>query len=484
MDLLNFFFANNIILRECFDALKAGVLITDRNSQIVYANTYSRDILRCDLTGMSPAPWRNNESLKRILNGEDLPEFKMRITIDNTDCCLAIKAIPLKNQEGSVLGAFINFHDITEDYLQEKMMLKKQGFYQRLLDLIPAYIIMKNLDGIYVFSNKFFNEAFSNGPVLGKKTIQLFSSETNRMINENDARVIKQEKVLEFIENLPHKDGTLHICRTIRFPTYDEENNIDGICAIALDETEKIAQQKKAEKERVNNINATKLASLGTLAAEIGHEINNPLGIMKTSVMVLREMIEKNEPVKDQLHQVGIIDQTLDRINNIVKALKFLSRDSTNEEFALCSVGDIIADTEILCRTKLKLKNVKYHFDQGEVDLNETIPCNRVQISQVLLNVFVNAIDAVSEQITPVIKLRLEQDEDFLYFKISDNGQGVPQELRAKIFEPFFTTKKLGMGTGLGLSISKDIMEKHAGDLLLSETEDNNCFIIKLPRKL
>jgi two-component system NtrC family sensor kinase len=106
--------------------------------------------------------------------------------------------------------------------------------------------------------------------------------------------------------------------------------------------------------------------------------------------------------------------------------------------------------------------------------------CNPQQLSQVFMNLLVNASHAIENQ--GEIALMTWSDNDFMYVTVSDNGCGIPEEIQRKIFEPFFTTKEIGKGTGLGLSISYEIIKKHGGDLTVeSAVGKGTTFTVKLP---
>jgi two-component system NtrC family sensor kinase len=108
------------------------------------------------------------------------------------------------------------------------------------------------------------------------------------------------------------------------------------------------------------------------------------------------------------------------------------------------------------------------------------IICNPQQLSQVFMNLLVNASHAIENQ--GEIALTTWSDNDFIYVSVADSGCGIPEEIQRKIFEPFFTTKEIGKGTGLGLSISYDIIRKHGGDLTVeSVVGTGTTFTVKLP---
>lgn len=109
--------------------------------------------------------------------------------------------------------------------------------------------------------------------------------------------------------------------------------------------------------------------------------------------------------------------------------------------------------------------------------------CDRVQISQVMINFLSNAFDAIESHQEKWVEINCEDDTYFDIITFTDSGHGIPPEVVEKMFNPFYTSKDVGKGTGLGLSISKGIMEKHGGEIMVDRTSKNTCFVLKIPKE-
>jgi C4-dicarboxylate-specific signal transduction histidine kinase len=143
-------------------------------------------------------------------------------------------------------------------------------------------------------------------------------------------------------------------------------------------------------------------------------------------------------------------------------------------------VAKIVADTLEICRAKFKAHRVELILPQAIPELS--VPCREVQISQALLNLLQNALDAVLEgEGERWVRLEIEPRHDAVALSVIDSGPGIPVEIRARVMEPFFTTKPVGKGTGLGLSLSKTIAEDHEGSLEHGEDHGHTRFSIILP---
>lgn len=500
MKLLESFYLNKITLTTIFNSFSEGLWILNNEKQVVYTNAFSQGLFSSIKKNMPNDQWIEELEIYYVnqrtllpyeeypiilaLNGLIVKEYKLYIKNkgEKDGLFLSVNAVPLKDKQGEIQGAMATFRDITRAVIRERKIVEDRAFYQKLIDHIPAGILVKDLEGKYIFTNKMSKEAFPEIQLKGKTVFDLVPYETARKVNEENNKALAQKSDTEYLVDLPLPDGSLGHYRMINFPTFDNGNNLSGLCIIAFDETQKVEHQKIIEAERIKSINASKLAALGTLAAEIGHEINNPLGIIKTSLIVLKSMLKDSESLEEIYAQIDVIDQTTNRITDIVGALKHVSRDSSNEEISTCSLEEILKDVRALCQTKFKIKGIKLDFDISKVDLSIKVNCLRVQVSQVLLNVLMNACDAIENLNNPWIKVILIEDETNFLFKILDSGPGIATDIQDKIFDPFFTTKGIGEGTGLGLSIAKDIMLRQSGDIYLDPSEAASCFIIKLPK--
>ena len=120
-------------------------------------------------------------------------------------------------------------------------------------------------------------------------------------------------------------------------------------------------------------------------------------------------------------------------------------------------------------------------FVPGDPSIN--IRMQYLSLSQVLVNLLSNGLDAVKGIQKAWLALRIEVEADWLYIKIVDSGSGVPEHVKAHLFENYFTTKELGQGTGIGLPLSLEIVKRHGGDLYLDQMAENTTFVVKLPRR-
>ncbi|MES2527682.1 MAG: ATP-binding protein [Bdellovibrionota bacterium] len=221
---------------------------------------------------------------------------------------------------------------------------------------------------------------------------------------------------------------------------------------------------------------ASRLALIGEVASSIGHEIKNPLFVVRHYTTKL--MSEQNIVEREHIHDN--ISKNIDRISRILKSLSTQSREASHDSLEKVSIASVIEDALEVLAPKIKYGNISVDKD---LKFEGAINCRSAAISQVIANLLSNAIDAVADTDVDKRKICIEsgQDNDGVFLRITDSGPGVSDDMREKIFESFITTKKNGKGSGLGLPISKKIMEEHQGTLLLNSNISSSCFELRFP---
>ncbi|MCM2280488.1 MAG: ATP-binding protein [Bdellovibrionaceae bacterium] len=241
-------------------------------------------------------------------------------------------------------------------------------------------------------------------------------------------------------------------------------------------------EELKATQDQL--IHSEKLAGLGVLAAGIAHEVNNPLAIIAGHFEIIKGLLAKQEgSLQGQLNQsLTKVDKSIDRIAKIVRNVNDFSRQA-KREFAKLELKSVVHSSLNLVDRPLSLSQIEVQtsLPKQPVYVLGELPC----LEQVLINVFMNAIDAIKEK--PGVKggrlrVHLRRLRGHARLTIADNGAGIDPVVKSRVFEPFFTTKDVGVGTGLGLSISHGIIKDHGGTIDLVPREGNGAkIIIHLP---
>lgn len=241
----------------------------------------------------------------------------------------------------------------------------------------------------------------------------------------------------------------------------------------------KVASQALLESQQ-QMVYSAKMASLGEMAAGVAHEINNPLAIITGKCDSLLSkfsegIVDRNEieTALLKMRNSGV------RAAKIIKSLRYFAGDAEKVPFEDHKFKDIFEDVSSFFTEKAQKSNISI-LVKGDIDFN--LNCNRIQIEQVLLNLILNAMDAVEGARNPEIIVSTKIEGSKVSIRIQDNGIGISSAAAGKIMTPFFTTKPVGKGVGLGLSISKGIVEAHGGDLVVESLSSPTVFLITLPK--
>jgi two-component system NtrC family sensor kinase len=224
-------------------------------------------------------------------------------------------------------------------------------------------------------------------------------------------------------------------------------------------------------------VQSHKLRAVGTLTAGVAHELNNPINNITLTAHLLLEDYkelsdgERQDMIQDLVSQAG-------RAQSIVRNLLDFARESESKIEPL-DLGAVIQETIKLAGNQIKLSSA--HLDVSIIPNLPRIHGDQQQLTQVFLNILLNALDAIPKKGRIQISVAPE-DPNFLAVKINDNGSGIPEHILSNIFDPFFTTKTQGKGTGLGLSVSQGIIARHGGQIRVSSKEGvGTTFTIILP---
>lgn len=226
---------------------------------------------------------------------------------------------------------------------------------------------------------------------------------------------------------------------------------------------------------------AHKLKAVGTLTAGVAHELNNPLNnIMLTSTSLMEEYKELSD--EDREDMINDLLNESERAQKIVRKLLDFAREGDMERKALV-VEEVLDQTIQLTSNQIKLSGVKV---KGEIDSDvPQVYGDKQQLTQVFLNIILNAVDAMPDGGTLTIAVHNTKEREYVAIDFTDTGVGIPEHKLTEIFDPFFTSKKnrkSKKGTGLGLSVSLGIVRRHGGEIkVASKVDKGTTFSVLLP---
>ena len=359
--------------------------------------------------------------------------------------------------------------------------LHAKGTLLRILNLDTGALEIKSAYGLS-------DDYLSKGPATARNLItDLYIGNKAIVIEDiqNDLRILyPKETAAEGIKKVidaPLKfrnqiAGILRICfDTDRKFSEDEIQFIESLaaqCACAIEKVRVIEEQQNQYNKLV--LQTEKLSALGRMAAGIAHEINNPLA----GVLLYSSNLYKKASVDSPFHEgLGIIIRETQRCKVIIQDLLEFSREQEPTK-TLTNINEVIEKSLKILDNEFRLRHIKIeNKSSGEI---EPTLLDENQIEQVLVNLLLNAAQAIDKNGTIVIETLKHPVRKRIVVRITDSGLGIPLEHMSKIFDPFFSTKK--NGSGLGLAVSYGIIRNHKGRLDVENLKDGGCrFTITLP---
>jgi PAS domain S-box-containing protein len=497
-------------LRVVVESAPDGVLMTDDRGTILFVNGRAENIFgyhREELLGkkieiLVPAKKRAAHVSQRVGYQKESHTRPMGMGLelnglrkDGTEFPVEISLSPVKSAKDRRFVASVR--DITErrNLEQELQTSKIQDLAQIMIRDVDGRILRWNsgMENMYGFSRDDAEGAVSHVLLRTEFPEELLKIEAEllrtgtwkgelvhqtkdgKSIVVNSRWVLHRDKdgkparVLESSTDVTAMKEAQEKARELN--TVLEQKNADLITAKSLIEaqTQKIAL-------------AAKMSALGEMAGGMAHEVNNPMGIIHARASDLMEIAENCETVPAELVRTTMdkIRKTSSRVTTITMALRRFARETRGDAAQDTGVGEILDETLPFCMERLKQSSVELRI--APVAKSLRIDCRPTEISQVILNLLNNAVDAVGPLPNKWVEVQVRGVEEEVEISVMDSGSGIPEKLRDKIGQPFFTTKMIGQGTGLGLSISKGIIEAHGGRLSLDAECEHTRFLVRLPK--
>ncbi|WP_304083593.1 PAS domain-containing sensor histidine kinase [Maridesulfovibrio ferrireducens] len=392
-------------------------------------------------------------------------------------------------ENGSIVAGTVSAHDITEWSEKEEEGRKYRSIFDKALE----GIYRSTIRGRFIEANREMARILGYGSPdelitsITDISSQLYCDPVDR--DTVFSRLRTEEVVKDFETRMFRKDGT---------PIWVEfnarcEKNKDGHTLYVEGKLTDISARKEVEQRRQQMMQAEKMASLGVLVAGVAHEINNPNSYLTLNLPLLKDIWNDTQAILDDFseengdfvlggleyselrnHLPYLLQEMMEaasRIKDIVSRLKDYSRQNPEDGREYVELNDVVKGA--LTFVRHKIKNSTRNFELILPEKSPVVEANPQRLIQVLINLIVNACDALplnEGYLTVTVKTCGETNlkKNYACITVQDNGCGISEKNLKNIEDPFFTTKRSTGGTGLGLSISSNIMKEHNGLLEFS----------------
>lgn len=364
---------------------------------------------------------------------------------------------------------------------EQSDFLKELQYQKFALDQ-SAIVAATDDNGVITYVNDLFCEisGYSREELIGQ---------THRIVNSkfhNDNffselwKTIKSGQVWRGEICNQRKNGDLYWVQTTIVPFMDLATKPIKYLSIRQDITALKKAQAQLIEQQEKVVVASRLSTIGEVAATITHEINNPLAVILGRVEMLTSAIEQDQIDIDIVKKTAeTIYKTAQRIERIVHSMRLLSRGSNKDEpLEDFAVDVLVADSLEL--VSQRFRNFGVSLRRPIHDPNIMVRCIPHEIVQVLTNLMNNSFDAVRDLKDKWISLDIIKHEDNLEFSIIDSGRGIDAQVAKRMFEPFFTTKDKQLGTGIGLSVSRTLLQNNNTDLSFDYDSEYTRFYFRL----
>ncbi len=341
--------------------------------------------------------------------------------------------------------------ELRQKHLEQAIIESKKRL-MAVFDGIMSPLTITDLDHNIIMVNKATASLFTEKipRLLGRKCYEAFRNDNEPCPNCPVTETIRTGKPSHRLSTNPVVNRTLE---EYTFPIFDASGNLSLIINYGIDVTDKIKMERQL-------VQADKMASLGTLAAGIAHEIRNPMATINLNTQILLRDLDLDEE-----HQVYMLDiqKEVKKIERIISEILEFSKPKP-AHLVETNINEVVLSVHELTRVQLRKDNLKVHFE-----LDDSLPpvlIDPAQVSQVVINLVINSMQAMPEGGDLTITTQLDPSTRRVELLVSDTGMGISQENLSKIFDPFFTNKP--EGTGLGLAIARQILDKNQAAIHVS----------------
>ena len=397
--------------------------------------------------------------------------------------------VPRYDLQGHFVGYIGSCVDITEHKRDEEALEKERAFLRQVIDIVPDFIFAKDREGRFTLANRATAEAYGTTAedLIGKtdrdfnsnfEEVEFFRRMDLEVMNTLQERFISEERVTD-------AHGKVRWLQTVKRPIVEKDGSASQVLGTSTEITQRKETELELRRQRAELAHVTRISTMGELAASLAHELNQPLtAILSNAQAALRFMAAKPLDLDEVREIFKEIVQDNNRASEVIRRMRAMVKKE-EVEFVPVDLENLIDDVMMLVRSDAVLHNVQISFEASS-DL-PSVRGDRVQLQQVVLNLLVNAFDAVKNCPVPdrQVIVRVEREgARMLKGTVRDRGTGLSGDAFDKIFQPFYTTRRDGLG--MGLAICRSIIEAHGGRLWVENNPDRGatfCFTVAVAQR-
>lgn len=372
---------------------------------------------------------------------------------------------PIRNQTGKVIGAVVTARDITEQRQAEVALRESEKRFRLLHESQRDGFVRVAMDGRILESNGILCQ------MLGYTTEEIGALTYPDLMPERwhgfQADIVQKQIIRRgysdvYEKEYQRKDGSAFPVELRTILSRDAAGDPESMWAIVRDITERKNNEMRLQTLKDELIHVGRVSELSQVSAGIAHELNQPLAAMLNYSATAKRMITKKEKgaIESAQRAIEKAGEQAERAGEIIRRMRdFVERRDTNRKPD--AINTIVEEAVALGLIGAKADGIITHLNLS-MDLPQVL-ADRVQVQQVLVNLFRNAVDAMSNSPRRELTIATRLHDSGVEVAVADTGSGIPASIMERLFQPFVTTKTGGMG--IGLAISRSIIEAHGGDI-------------------
>lgn len=481
--------------RRLYESMMDAFVSVDMSGRIWEYNPSYQDLLgyseeelrQLTYVELTPEKWHEFES--RVIHEQVLPlgfsdvyekEYRRK---DGTSFPVELRTFLMKDETGNPIGMWAIVRDVTERKQAEEALRISENRFRQVAELVSDFVWEVDVNGLYTYTSPSVEKilGYSDGEMVGKMHFyDLFAPDVREQLKDAAFQAFAQQQHFQASPNTNiSKTGKVVHLETNGIPILDNAGNLLGYRGADMNVTEKRQSEMETQLLRQELGLFSRVATVGELTASIAHEINQPLAAVLNNAQAALNLMERGALDPKELKEIfNDIIADNQRAADVIRSLRSMLRRETSMHQPL-PLNDLIRDVASIVRSDALTRRVPVSLDFGSQ--LPSVKGDRVQLQQVILNLIVNAFDAMNSSEHPgTLRIRTLATEAEVVLSVVDSGPGIPADKLDAIFEPFFTTKKEGLG--IGLALSRTIITAHKGRLWAENNPEGGAtFHIALP---